>query len=161
MTSYGFTLFLIYSFWTLFWKGLVSEEETTPMGHIFDTVDILGPIENFQDQPVKIFTDDSGGKRTKDKRFMRCAWAWVAPKEGSEKEADFGARGALGGEQTVPRAEFRDIHHCLFSIKHHETIKNVTIHSDCKMAVDGFRKGRQHMSPTQLDQLWTLILGCI
>ena len=27
---------------TLFWTGLVSEEETTPMGHIVDTVDLFG-----------------------------------------------------------------------------------------------------------------------
>ena len=82
----------------------------------------------------------------------------MIPKEGSEKEAEYGARGALGGVQTVPRAELRAIHHCLLSIKDHATIKHVTIYSDCKMAVDGFKQGRQHTSRTQLGQLWSLIL---
>ena len=80
------------------------------MCHIFDTVDMLGSIDNFHEQRVKIFTDGSGGKRTMDKRLRRCAWAWVTPEEGSEKVAQYGARGALGGGQTVPRAEFRAIH---------------------------------------------------
>ena len=49
---------------TLYWRGLVSEEETTPMGHIFDTADILKPISGCQDTKVTIFNDGSGGKRT-------------------------------------------------------------------------------------------------
>ena len=81
---------------TSYWRGLVSEEDSTPMGHIFDTVDLLGSVKECLDQRVKIFTDGSGGKRTKDTRFRRCGWAWVIPEKVSEKEAKYGARGALG-----------------------------------------------------------------
>ena len=73
---------------------------------------------------------------------------------GSNKEAKYGARGALGGLQTAPRAELKAIHHCLFSIKEHPHIKEVVIYSDCKMAVDGIAKGRQYTSKTKLGQLW-------
>ena len=89
---------------TLYWRGLVPEEETTPMGHIFDTADILKSISECSDPKVTVFIDGSGGKRTKDKRLRRCAWAWVIPEEGSEKEAKHGARGALrGSANRVPR----------------------------------------------------------
>ena len=54
---------------SLYWRGLVSEQETTPMGHIFDTADILKPISECLDPKVTVFTDGSGGKRTKDKRL--------------------------------------------------------------------------------------------
>ena len=51
---------------TLYWRGLVSEEET-PMGHIFDTADILKPISECQDSNVTVFTDGSGGNAPKTK----------------------------------------------------------------------------------------------
>ena len=38
-----------------------------------------------------------------------------------------------------------------------EHIKELVIHSDCKMAVDGIAKGRQHTSKTKLGQLWTCV----
>ena len=79
----------------------------------------------------------------------------MVPEAGSEKEAKYGAGGALGVAQTVPRAESRAIPPCLLSIEDHATIKHVTIYSDCKMAVGGMRKGRQHTSRTQLGQIWT------
>ena len=141
----------------LYWGGLVSEQETTPAGQIFDTVESLGPITEYEDTKVTIFTDGSGGKRTKDKRLRRCGWAWVLPQPGSNKLARYGARGALGGLQTVPRAELRAIHHCLSSIKGHKHIKELVIYSDCKMAVDGIAKGRQHTSKIKLGQLWTCV----
>ena len=93
------------------------------MGPILETEESLGDIAEGEDSDVTIFTDGSGGKRTKDKRLRRCGWAWVLPKAGSNKEARYGARGALGGPQTVPRAELRAIHHCLRSIKHRKHIK--------------------------------------
>ena len=123
------------------------------MGHIFDTVDILASIDECLEQRVKILTDGSGGKRTKDKRLRRCGWGWVIQVEGSEKVAKYGARGALGRVQTMPRAELRAIHQCLSSLKKYARIRHVTIYSDCKMAVDCMRKGRQHTSLTQLGQL--------
>ena len=54
----------------------------------------------------------------------------------------------------MPRAELKEIHHCLASIKEHPHIKEVTMYSDCKMAVDGIAKGRQYTSKTKLGQLW-------
>ena len=60
---------------------------------------MLGLIEECTEEKVKIFTDGSGGKRTEDKRLRRCGWAWVLPSPGSDKEAIYGARGALGGLQ--------------------------------------------------------------
>ena len=65
--------------------------------------------------------------------------------------------GALGGVQTVPRAELRAIEHCLASIRSHAYIKRVTIYSACKMAADGLHKGRQYTSKTQLGKIWTQI----
>ena len=127
------------------------------MGHIFDTVDVLEPISECSDKKITVFIDGSGGKRTKDKRLRRCGWAWVVPKQGSSKDVRYGARGALAGLQTVPRAELRAIHHCLSSIKEHKHIKELTIYSDCKMAVDGIAKGRQDSSKTKLGQLWTCV----
>ena len=64
---------------SLYWRGLVSEQETTPIGQIYDTADILKPISECQDNKVTVFIDGSGGKRTKDKRLRRCGWAWVVP----------------------------------------------------------------------------------
>ena len=107
-----------------------------------------------QEEHVTIYTDGSGGKKSKDKRLRRCGWAWVVPKPHSHKEAVFGARGALGGPQTVPRAELKAIHHCLATIKTHKHIKQLKIVSDCKMAVDGLHKGRQYTSKTKLGILW-------
>ena len=52
---------------TLYWRGLVFEEETTPMGHIFDTVDILKPISECLDSKVPVFTDGSGANAPKIK----------------------------------------------------------------------------------------------
>ena len=40
---------------SLYWRGLVSEQETIPMGHICDTADILKPISQSQDTKVKVF----------------------------------------------------------------------------------------------------------
>ena len=79
------------------------------------------------------------------------------PKQGSDKEAKSGARDALGGPQTIPRAELRAIRHCLSSIKEHEHIRELIIYSDCNFAVDGIAKGRQHTSKTKLGQLWTCV----
>ena len=76
------------------------------MGHIFDTSECT-------DKKVTVCTEGEGGKRTKDKRLRRCGWAWAVPKQGSNEDVRYGARGALGGLQTVPRAELRAIHHCL------------------------------------------------
>ena len=81
----------------------------------------------------------------------------MVPKQGSSKDVRYGARGALGGRQTVPRAELRAIHHCLSSIKEHKHIKELIIYSDCKVAVDGIAKGRQYTSKTKLGQLWTCV----
>ena len=136
---------------------MVSEQATSPAGPILGTVETPGPISECEDAEVTIFTDGSGGKRTKDKRLRRCGWAWVLPKAGSDKEAKYGARGGLGGLQTVPWAELRAIHHCLSSIKTHKRIKKLTIYSDCKMAVDGIAKGRQYTSQTKLGQLWASV----
>ena len=87
---------------TLYWRGLVSEGETTPMGHIFDTADLLKPILECQESKITVFTDGSVGKRTKDKRLRRCGWAWVAPVPGSNEEVQYGARGALWGITNSP-----------------------------------------------------------
>ena len=73
----------------------------------------------------------------------------MPPQEGSDKIARYGARGALGGPQTVPRAEFKAIHHCLYTLKNHKCIQRLTIISDCKMAVDGMQKCRQYTSKTK------------
>ena len=124
------------------------------MDNILETEESVGDIHEFSGNDATIYTDGSGGIRSKDKRLRRCGWAWVFPKLGSHKEARFGARGALGGPQTVPRAELKAIHHCLSVIKHHKTIKKLHIVSDCKMAVDGLRKGRQYTSKTKLGTLW-------
>ena len=142
---------------TLYWRGLVSELETSPAGQIFDTVETLRHISECEDTKVTIFTDGSSGKRTKDKRLRRCGWACVLPETGSKKAARYGARGALGGLQTVPRAELRAIHHCLSSIKAHKHRKEMTIDSDCKIAVDGIATGRQYTSKTKLGQLWASV----
>ena len=108
------------------------------MEQIFDTVNILKPISECQDIKVTVFADGSGGKHNKDKRLRRCGWAWVVPVQGFSKEVRYGARGALGGLQTVPRAELRAIHHCLSSIKDHAHIRELVIYSDCK------NDGRRH-----------------
>ena len=60
----------------------------------------------------------------------------------------------MAGKQTVPRAEFTAILHCLLDIKGHETIKRITIYSDCKMAVDGFQKGRAFSKLTACGAIW-------
>ena len=82
----------------------MSAADTKVFGHVFDTVGPLGYISGSQQQSVKIFTDGSGGIRTKDRRLRRCGWAWVVSDGDSDKIAAYGARGALGGVQTVPRA---------------------------------------------------------
>ena len=132
----------------------MSEKETTPMDTILETEESLGNIHEYSGTEATIFTDGSGGKRSKDKRLRRCGWAWVLPKEGSHKEARYGTRGSLGGPQTVPRAELKAIHHCLMTIKNHKSIRKLNIISDCKMAVDGLNKGRQYTSKTKLGMLW-------
>ena len=119
---------------TLFWRGLISEHDTKPYDHIIETSESLGNIKTCCETKITIFTDGSGGRRTKDKRLRRCGWAWVVPRRGSNKIATYGARGSLGGLQTVPRAELKAIQQCLANIKEHPHIKEVTIYSDCKMA---------------------------
>ena len=52
---------------TLFWRGLVSEQDTTPTGPILDTIETLGPIEECTESKVTIFTDGQGGKEPKTK----------------------------------------------------------------------------------------------
>ena len=131
---------------TLYRRGIVSAKETTPMDTILETEEWLGDIHEYSGEEATIYTDGSGGRRSKDKRLRRCGWAWVLPKANTHKEARYGARGSQGGPQTVPRAELKAIHHCLASIKHHKTIGRLTIVSDCKMAVDGLHKGRQYTS---------------
>ena len=91
------------------------------------------------------------------KRLHRCGWAWVVPNQGSDKNVRYGARRALGGLQTVPRAELRAIHQCLSSIKEHKHIRELIIYSECKKAVDGIAKDPQHISKTKLGQLWTCV----
>ena len=98
--------------------------------------------------------DGSGGRSSSDKRLRTCAWAWVCPKPGSNREVYHGARGALGGKQTVPRAELTAIKTCLQDLKDHERIKAIEIFSDCKMAVDGFSKGRELTLMGDMGALW-------
>ena len=83
--------------------------------------------------------------------MRRCAWAWVCPKPGSNRD---GARGALGGEQTVPRAELTAIRTCLQDLSDHHRIKEIEIFSDCKMAVDGFARGRSYSQLTACGAIW-------
>ena len=63
----------------------------------------------------------------------------------------------LGAPNCVPRAELKAIHHCLSTIKSHKNIRKLHIISDCKMAVDGLKKGRQFTSKTKLGSLWCSI----
>ena len=72
---------------TLYWRGLVSENDTKPYDHIMATSESLGNIQTCEDKDIIIFTDGSGGKRTKDKRLRRCGWAWVVPQGNSDKNA--------------------------------------------------------------------------
>ena len=119
--------------------------------------DDLHSLRGYRGHKVQIYTDGSGGRSTSDKRLRRCGWAWVVPRPGTNRDALYGARGALEGKQTVPRAELLAILTCLMDIKGHATIKNETIYSDCKMAVDGVAKGRQYTSKTKLGQLWASV----
>ena len=57
---------------TLYWRGLVSEQETTPMDPILETEEPLGDIHEYSGTEATIYTDGSGGKRSKDKRLRRC-----------------------------------------------------------------------------------------
>ena len=74
------------------------------------------------------------------------------PRPGTNRNALCGAREALEGKQTVPRADA--ILTCLMDIKGHATNKHVTIYSDCKMAVDGFKKGRAYSKLTACGAIW-------
>ena len=87
---------------TLYWRGLVSEQETTPMAQIFETIEILTPITECCDKNIVVFTDGSGGKNSDDPRLRRCGWALVIP---GATTPDCGRCGNLLGPQTVPRAE--------------------------------------------------------
>ena len=44
-------------------------------------------------------------------------------------------------------------------MKAHKHVKHIMIYSDCKMAVDGIAKGRQHTSKSKLGQLWASVWG--
>ena len=116
------------------------------------------PVGRYEDEHIELFTDGSGGRHSSDARLRRCAWAWVCPRAGSNTEVLHGARGSLGGKQTVPRAELTAIHECLSDILHHPKIKRVTIHSDCKMAVDSFAKGK-HTPSSQYVELYGQTFG--
>ena len=54
----------------------------------------------------------------------------------------------------MPRAELTAIHECLNDLKDHQRIKHVTIHSDCKMAVDSFAKGKTYSKLTACGSIW-------
>ena len=54
----------------------------------------------------------------------------------------------------MPGAELTAIHECLSDILHHPKIKRVTIHSDCKMAVDSFAKGETYSQLTACGAIW-------
>ena len=112
------------------------------------------PVDQYRDERIEVFTDGSGGRHSSDARLRRCAWAWVCPKPGSNREAAHGARGSLGGKQTVPRAELTALHECLSDLKDHPRIKHVTIHSDCKMAVDSYAKGKTYSQLTTCGSIW-------
>ena len=85
----------------------------------------------------------------------------MVPRPGTNRNALHGARGAMAGKQTVPRAELTAILTCLLDIKHHPTIRTVTIYSDCKMAVDGYNRGRAYSQLTSCGALWADIWDCI
>ena len=119
------------------------------------------PISQYQHKDITVFTDGSGGRSSSDKRLRRCAWAWVCPRPGTNRDALHGARGALDGKQTVPRAELTAILNCLLDLKGHKTIKNITIYSDCKMAVDGFQRGPAYSKLTACGAIWADICDVI
>ena len=54
------------------------------------------PIREYADEDITVFTDGSGGRSSSDKRLRSCAWAWICPKPGTNRDAVHGARGALG-----------------------------------------------------------------
>ena len=112
------------------------------------------PVDQYRDEHVEVFTHGSGGRHSSDARLRRCAWAWVCPKPGSNRAAFHGARGALGGKQTAPRAELTAIKTCLMDLKDHPRIKRAEIYSDCKMAVDSYAKGMQYAQLTACGAIW-------
>ena len=57
---------------------------------MLDTIETFGPIEEGTESKVTIFTNGSGGKRTKDTGHMRLGMG--LPRPGSDKEAIYGAR---------------------------------------------------------------------
>ena len=137
------------------WRGLQPRAQTLPIHQPQASYHMLGrPIDQYRDEHIEIFTDGSGGRHSSDARLRRCAWAWVCPKEGSNREALHGARGSLGGKQTVPRAELTAIHECLSDLQNHPMIKHITIHSDCKMAVDSYAKGKTYSQLTACGAIW-------
>ena len=54
------------------------------------------------DPHMHIYLDGSGGTYSSDPRLRKCGWAWVQ----YIGPTAWGQYGALGGVQTVPRAEF-------------------------------------------------------
>ena len=122
---------------------------------------IGAPIRDYKEKEINIYTDGSGGRSSSDKRLRRCGWAWVVPKPGSNRQALYGARGSMEGKQTVPRAELTALLTCLMDIKGHDTIRTIIIYSDCKMAVDGFHKGRAYSKLTACGAIWSDIWDCV
>ena len=100
------------------WRGIQPLEETTPVRAPRASYHMLGtPASSYRGKKITVYTDGSGGKYSADPRLRRCGWAWVCPQINSNKIAVHGARGALDGKQTVPRAELRAILECLNDLK--------------------------------------------
>ena len=109
------------------------------------------PASSYRGKKITVYTDGSGGKYSSDPRLRRCGWACVCPQSNSNKIAILGARGALDGKQTVPRAELRAILECLNDLKQCPALEEIVLYSDCKMAVDSFAKGKVY---SQKNQVW-------
>ena len=107
---------------TLYWRGLVSAIDTQVQGHVFDTVDFLGPISECSAHSVNIFTNWSGGTRTNDRRLRRCGWAWVILAKGSGKNsyiwshrlARWGKNSAQGRAESNPPLPSKPQGPCLY-----------------------------------------------
>ena len=76
------------------------------------------------------------------------------PQTQSNKIALHGARGSLEGKQTVPRAELTAIFECLDDLKQCPNLIEITLYSDCKMAVDSFAKGKVYAQRTACGAIW-------